>query len=75
MPWGEIIGLALKLLSYILDPKVRERSRRAAILEKYRRLEEAHAIAWAEGDPRKASRVGRRLRELRERIRYMEGCA
>ena len=72
MPWGQIIGWALKLLSYFLDPEVRERNHRAAILKKYRRLEEEHAIAWAEGAPRKASRIAKRLAELRERIRYVE---
>ena len=67
-----IIGWALKLLSYFLDPEVRKKNRREKIYTELKDLETEIGLALANGDPMKAAALDRRLRDLRQKIRYVE---
>lgn len=67
-----IIGWALKLLSYFLDPEVRKKNRKDKIYTELKDLEDRIGLALAEGDPMKAAALDKRLRELRQKIRYVE---
>lgn len=69
---GMIFRLVMLVLGWFMDPERSNRIRKTGLLNRLKKLEAAHALAWAEGAPMKASKIARQLRDLRERIRYVE---
>ena len=72
MSIGKIIEYALKLFGYFLDPEVRKKNRRAKIYSELKDLESDIAVSMAAGDPMRAAALHIKLRDLRQKIRYVE---
>ncbi len=69
---GMIFRLVMVLLGFFLNPERVERTRKTMLQKRLRKLEDAHANAWARGAPMKAAKIAKQLRDLREQIRYVE---
>ena len=72
MIWKIIVN-ALKIFGILRDPDARKKRRRAKIYAELKDLEDQTAVALAAGDPMRAAALAKKLKDLRQKIRYVEG--
>lgn len=67
----EIIKNVSSILAYFFDPSVRRRRERQAVWDEFKKLQDDYRTALADGEPDKASVIGKQMEEAREKHRFL----